>query len=63
MRMLSIQSGLCSKLTLVAFFLAAPIVQAQSSAVHTEAPAPGQHLRSRLFIYDLHAGSSTQWKT
>jgi TolB protein len=60
MKVLSIQLRFCCKLTLIAFFLAAPIVliQAQSSAVHVEAPPPGQRLRSRLFIYDLHDGSS-----
>jgi TolB protein len=58
MKVLSIQFRFCCKLTLIAFFLAAPIIQAQSSAVHAEAPSPGQHLRSRLFIYDLHDGSS-----
>jgi TolB protein len=58
MKVLSIQLRFCCKLTLIAFSLVSPIVQAQSSAVHTEAPPPGQHLRSRLFIYDLHDGSS-----
>jgi TolB protein len=58
MKVFSIQLRFCFKLTLIAFFLAAPVIQAQSSAVHAGAPPPGQHLRSRLFIYDLHDGSS-----
>jgi TolB protein len=58
MKVLSIQLRFCCKLTLIAFFLAAPIIQAQSSTVHAEAPPPGQHLRSRLFIYNLHDDSS-----
>ncbi len=57
MKVLSIQLRFC-KLTLIAFFLAAPALQAQSSAAHVEAASDEQHLRSRLFIYDLHDGSS-----
>jgi hypothetical protein len=57
MKILSIQSLFC-KLTLIAFFLAAPALQAQSSAARVEAAPHEQHLRSRLFIYDLHDGSS-----
>ena len=53
-----IQLRFCIKLTLIAFFLAAPTLKAQSSAVHAEAAPSEQHLRSRLFIYDLHDGSS-----
>src|ERR1700758_1585859 len=53
----SIQLRFCCKLTLLAFFLAAPALKAQSSAVRATAPAE-QHLRSRLFIYDLRDGSS-----
>src|ERR1700730_14016620 len=51
MKVRSIPLRFCCKLTLIAFFVAAPILKAQSSA-------PEQHLRSRLFIYDLHDGSS-----
>ena len=58
MQVLSIQLRFCRKLTLIAFCLAAPTIQAQSSAVHLEAAHSEQHLRSRLFIYDLHDGSS-----
>src|SRR5260370_42295055 len=58
MKVLSIQVRFCCKLTLIAFFLAAPTIKAQSSAVHVEAAPSGQHLRSRLFIYDLHDSSS-----
>lgn len=58
MKVRSIQSGFWCKLTLIGFFLAPTILQAQSSAVHAEATPPEQHLRSRLFIYDLHDGSS-----
>jgi Tol biopolymer transport system component len=43
---------------LIAFFLAAPALQAQSSAAHVETAPDEQHLRSRLFIYDLHDGAS-----
>src|SRR5260370_26192661 len=58
MKVLSIQVRFCCKLTLIAFFLAAPTIKAQSSAVYVEAAPSGQHLRSRLFIYDLRDGSS-----
>jgi Tol biopolymer transport system component len=58
MKVRSIQSGFWCKLTLIGFFLAPTILQAQSSAVHAEATPPEQHLRSRLFIYDLHDDSS-----
>ncbi len=57
MKVLSIQLRFCGKLALIAFFLA-PTLKAQSSAVHAEAVPSEQHLRSRLFIYDLHDGSS-----
>src|SRR5580693_7116590 len=57
MKVLSIQLQFC-RLTLIAFFLTAPALQAQSSAVHVEAAPSEPHLRSRLFIYDLHDGSS-----
>ncbi len=58
MKVLSIQLRFCGKLALIAFFLAAPTLKAQSSAVHAEAAPSEQHLRSRLFIYDLRDGSS-----
>src|SRR5258707_6169780 len=58
MKVRSIQLRFCCKLTLIAFFLAAPAIRGQSSAVHTQAAPPEQHLRSRLFIYDLRDGSS-----
>jgi TolB protein len=58
MQVLSIQLRFCRKLTLIAFCLAAPTIKAQSSAVHVEAAPSEQQLRSRLFIYDLHDGSS-----
>ena len=57
MMVLSIQLRL-GMLILIVFFLAAPTLQTQSSKVHTEAAPPEQHLRSRIFIYDLHDGSS-----
>jgi hypothetical protein len=41
--------GIVCKLTLIAFFLAAPALQAQSSAAHVEAAPDEQHLRSRLW--------------
>jgi TolB protein len=58
MKVLSIQLRFCCRLPLIAFLLAAPTIGAQSSAVHAEAAPSEQHLRSRLFIYDLHDGSS-----
>jgi len=58
MKVRSIQSRFCCRLTLIAFFLTAPVLKAQSSAVHGETAPSEQHLRSRLFIYDLHDGSS-----
>ena len=57
MNVLSIQLQLC-KLTLIALFLMGPALRAQSSAAHVEAAPSDPHLRSRLFIYDLHEGSS-----
>jgi TolB protein len=57
MKVLSVRLRAC-KLILIALLLAAPGIKAQSSAGHVEAPPSGQHLRSRLFIYDLHNGSS-----
>jgi TolB protein len=57
MKVLSIQLRFC-KLTLIAFCLAAPTIRAQSSAIRVEGAPSEQHLRSRLFIYDLHNGSS-----
>src|ERR1700686_435610 len=58
MKVRSIQLRFCCKLTLIAFFLAVPTIRAQSSAVHTEAAPAEQHLRSRLFTYDLRDGTS-----
>ncbi|HVR26311.1 MAG TPA: hypothetical protein VMU26_23660, partial [Candidatus Polarisedimenticolia bacterium] len=57
MKVLSIQLQFC-KLTLIAFFFTALALQAQSPAPHVEAAPSEPHLRSRLFIYDLHDGSS-----
>jgi len=57
MKVVSIQSRFC-RLTLMAFFLAAPALQAQSSAAHVDAAPDEQHVRSRIFIYDLRDGSS-----
>jgi Tol biopolymer transport system component len=57
MKVLSIQLRFC-KLTLIAFFLAVPALQTQSSAAYVETAPDEQHLRSRIFIYDLHDGSS-----
>ena len=57
MKVLSIQLQFC-KLTLIAFFLTASALPAQSSAAHVEAAPSEPQLRSRLFIYDLHDGSS-----
>src|ERR1700731_4521156 len=58
MKVPSIPLRLCCKLTVIAFFLAAPTIEGQSSVAHAEAAPSEQHLRSRLFIYDLHDGSS-----
>ncbi len=52
MKAFSMYSRLCCTLTLAALGLAAPIVPAQAAA-HGE-----QHLRSKLFVYDLRDGSS-----
>ncbi len=62
MRVLPMQWRFCCKLTVIAFALAvfAPVVptlHAQVSPAHTGAERE-QHLRSRLFIYDLRDGSS-----
>jgi Tol biopolymer transport system component len=61
MKVLSVQLPFCCELSVIAFFLAVPIIQAQSSAAHVEAVPAEQHLRSRLFIYDLRDGSSRQY--
>ena len=58
MKVFSIRLRFCSKLGVIAFFLAAPTLQAQSSVAHAQAAPSEQHLRSRLFIYDLRDGSS-----
>ena len=57
----SIQLRFCCRLAVVAFCLAGPALRAQVSTVQAGAQAsahPAPHLRSRLFIYDLHDGSS-----
>jgi Tol biopolymer transport system component len=58
MKVLSSQLRLCFKLSLIALFLAAPILKAQPSAAHAGAGPSEQHLRSRVFVYDLRDGSS-----
>jgi TolB protein len=61
MKVLSTQLRFCCKLTAIAFCLMAPALSAQNSPVQAgAAPStpPPQRLRSRLFIYDLHDGSS-----
>ncbi|HEY4050722.1 MAG TPA: hypothetical protein VGM27_27975, partial [Acidobacteriaceae bacterium] len=58
MKILSIQLRLCCKLTVIAFLLVAATIHAQSSLGKSPAAPSAQHLRSRLFIYDLHDGSS-----
>lgn len=57
MKVLSIRLQFCWKLTAIAFSLLTPTFHAQASHVHTGAE-PEEHLRSRLFIYDMHDGSS-----
>jgi TolB protein len=61
MKVLSIQLPFCCNFPLVAFCLMAPLLHSQASPVQVGA-APSaqavQHLRSRLYIYDLHDGSS-----
>ena len=57
MKVLSIQLQFC-RLTLIAFFLAPLTIKGQSSMADVEGAASEQDLRSRLFIYDLHDGSS-----
>ena len=54
MKVVSIQMRFIYKLTVIAVSTLAPALHAQTSSVHTAE----QHLRSRLFIYDLHNGSS-----
>jgi TolB protein len=52
---------LCSRFTAIALCLLAPTLYAQASPVQTgAAPSahPPEHLRSRLFIYDLRDGTS-----
>jgi TolB protein len=47
----------CCKLTAVVFSLIAPSLHAQTTPARAGA-ASEEHLRSRLFIYDMHDGSS-----
>jgi TolB protein len=54
MKVLSIQMRFFCKLAVIAASLITPALHAQPSPAHTEE----QHLRSRLFLYDLHTGSS-----
>lgn len=57
MNILSIQLRLRCKVTVIACFLAVPTIHAQSSTAKSPAPS-AQHLRSRLFVYNLRDGSS-----
>jgi TolB protein len=54
MKVVSIQMQCVYKLAVIAVSALAPALHAQTSPVH----AGEQHLRSRLFIYDLRNGSS-----
>jgi TolB protein len=54
MKVVSIRMQFVYKLAVIAVSALAPALHAQTSPVHTVE----QHLRSRLFIYDLHNGSS-----
>lgn len=56
----STQSLLCCGLAILAFGLIPPALRAQSAPPQSAAHAahPEQHMRSRLFIYDLRSGSS-----
>jgi len=61
MKFFSLQSPFCCKLTVIAFCILAPTLHAQAGSVQAGAAASArsaEHLRSRLFIYDLHDGSS-----
>jgi Tol biopolymer transport system component len=58
MKILSTQLRLWCKVTVIACFLLAPTIRAHSSPANPAAAPSAQHLRSRLFIYDLHDGSS-----
>jgi TolB protein len=58
MKVLSIRLRFSCTVTLIAFSLAVPTIKAQSSAVQVVAAPSAQRLRSLLFIYDLHNGSS-----
>jgi TolB protein len=58
MKVLSIQSRFFCMLFAITFCMVIPNLDAQAAPEHTEAVPSGQHLRSRLFIYDLRTGSS-----
>ncbi len=61
MAVLSIRLELCRKLTLTAVYLLVPTLHANTSEIQTGVAAAQhtpEHLRSRVFIYDLHDGSS-----
>jgi len=60
MKVRSIQFRFCSVFTVIALCQVVPRLQAQASRVQAETKAarPSQHLRSRLYIYDLGAGLS-----
>jgi Tol biopolymer transport system component len=60
MMVLPTQSRFCFQLTLATLCLAAPALHAQTSPAqaHPAAAHAEQHLRSRMYIYDLRSGSS-----
>jgi TolB protein len=61
MKFFSIHSPFCCKIAVLAFCMAAPGVHAQTSPARARAASnahSADHLRSRLFIYDLRDGSS-----
>jgi Tol biopolymer transport system component len=57
MKILAVQLRLWCKVTVIACFLAVPTIHGQSSTAKSAAPS-AQHLRSRIFIYNLRDGSS-----
>ena len=64
MKALSMQSQLCSTLSMIAILVAAQVPVARNSSAQSTATAPvtarepEQHLRSKMYIYDLRSGSS-----
>jgi len=58
MKVLAIQLRFCCKVTTIAFSLISPALHAQTSPVRAGGASSEEHLRSRVYIYDMHDGSS-----